>query len=243
MNILAETQRDLSALFASQRADKFEIARWHPGHLGNPILEGVVGWFDCRTHSQLDAGDHVVLVGQVEDFSHSVARPLGYVRGTYFTPALEQDAIAAAARPGIMVVGGLLDCEGGIILVQDADSGAYHLPEVCLAGGAAGTTLLAANIALLGLRATIGFVFSVYEEADKQLIYYRGGAVAENPRARRHVYSRDQIPWNHIRDSATTMMLERYFAEREEGAFGVYSGSGAGGLVARLAYDRPQTIN
>lgn len=85
VNILAETQRDLSNRFAGRAEDRFDGVDWRAGPVGGPILAGVCGWFDCRLHDEVMAGDHVVLIGRVEGFDHVGGAPLGYARGDYFS--------------------------------------------------------------------------------------------------------------------------------------------------------------
>lgn len=85
VNILAENQRELSTRFARRAGDRFEGVNWRPGPVGGPILDGVCGWFDCRLHDQLAAGDHVIFIGRVEGFDHTRQHPLGYARGDYFS--------------------------------------------------------------------------------------------------------------------------------------------------------------
>jgi flavin reductase (DIM6/NTAB) family NADH-FMN oxidoreductase RutF len=36
-----------------------------PGELGAPLLEGAVGWIECRLGPELEAGDHTFFVGEV----------------------------------------------------------------------------------------------------------------------------------------------------------------------------------
>jgi len=138
-----------------------------------------------------------------------------------------------------MVVGALLDCEGSIVLLRDQKTGAYHLPEISVTGGSAGPSLLQAKLSSLGWKATISFVFAVFEmeEERKQFIYYRGTAEAEGI-SQECFFDREDIPWDLVRDETTKTMLCRYLTERDEGAFGVYSGSGNTGQVARLTSDR-----
>ena len=81
VNILSEAQKEISVLFASKRADKFEAARWRKGPFGNPLIEGSAAWFDCARYQVIDAGDHIILMGHIEAFSYSDANPLGYARG------------------------------------------------------------------------------------------------------------------------------------------------------------------
>lgn len=85
VNILAENQRDLSNRFARPAENRFEGVPWRRGPVGAPVLDGVCGWFDCRLHDEIHAGDHVILIGRVGGFGHPGGRPLGYARGDYFS--------------------------------------------------------------------------------------------------------------------------------------------------------------
>ena len=98
VNVLAEEQKDISGLFASQRPDKFEIAPWHPGKTGTPVIDAALAWFECAQHQLVDAGDHVILVGRVEYFGQGRGRPLGYFRGAYFTLGLEDPLVDAVVQ-------------------------------------------------------------------------------------------------------------------------------------------------
>lgn len=52
----------------------------------SPVLEGGLGWVDCRTWATYDGGDHVIVVGEVVDLGETEdpdAAPLLYDRGGY----------------------------------------------------------------------------------------------------------------------------------------------------------------
>ncbi len=86
VNILEEGQKEISGLFATQRADKFERTPWHQGDAGAPLLEGTLAWLECQRHDRVDAGDHVILLGAVAAYGQSEKAPLGYCRNHFFTP-------------------------------------------------------------------------------------------------------------------------------------------------------------
>jgi len=49
-----------------------------------PLIEGAVGWLECRTASEHDAGDHTILVGEVESVELGTPGPgLVYREGQY----------------------------------------------------------------------------------------------------------------------------------------------------------------
>jgi flavin reductase (DIM6/NTAB) family NADH-FMN oxidoreductase RutF len=39
---------------------------WREGRIGAPLLEGALGWIECRLDRELETGDHTFFVGAVE---------------------------------------------------------------------------------------------------------------------------------------------------------------------------------
>jgi 3-hydroxy-9,10-secoandrosta-1,3,5(10)-triene-9,17-dione monooxygenase reductase component len=69
-NVLAEHQEDLARHFAASGGDKFAGTPWKPAPAtGAPLLEGVAAWIDCRIYSQVEAGDHRLVLGEVMELS------------------------------------------------------------------------------------------------------------------------------------------------------------------------------
>lgn len=87
VNVLAEHQEDVSRVFATRGrgSDKFDDLRWYPSpSSGSPILDGVLAWVDCTLENEYDAGDHVLVVGRVQDLDVAdEGRPLVFYRGGY----------------------------------------------------------------------------------------------------------------------------------------------------------------
>lgn len=97
VNVLAHSQRDVSAVFGRAGADKFAAIDWSPAPSGAPVLDGVLTWVDCAVHSVLDGGDHWIVVGRVTALGGEVdERPLLFYRGAY--AATEE----AEPTPGIL---------------------------------------------------------------------------------------------------------------------------------------------
>ena len=68
VNFLTNTQAHLSDLFANNDAtpeQRFAQVQFHQERTGAPILEGTLGWIDCRVRSASDGGDHTIFVGEV----------------------------------------------------------------------------------------------------------------------------------------------------------------------------------
>ena len=232
VNILAEQQKDISVLFASKRADKFEHAQWRTGPFGNPLIDGSAAWFDCARYQVIDSGDHIILMGHIEAFSYSDANPLGYARGGYITLGLEQEAVNAASSSSRTVVGAILESEGRLVLLPDGRPGGLALPEVGRTGSGGSASQLHALLRRDGIDATLGFLFAVFEnpKTQEQCIYYRGEALL-HARGRTALVDFDAIPWNRLPDDTTITMLKRYAEERKLGRFKVYSGDHERGIV------------
>ena len=95
VNVLASGQHHLSRLFATSGADKFGgEAEVRDGPSGVPLLEGVLARFVCRNVRQIDAGDHVIVIGEVEHYEEFEGEPLVFHSGNYRIttrhPELEQ---------------------------------------------------------------------------------------------------------------------------------------------------------
>ena len=83
VNILRSDQEALSRRFASKDVQRFEGIGFTRGESGVALLDGVLGWLECRTETRHDAGDHTLLVGRVEAALAGDGRPLLYYRGGY----------------------------------------------------------------------------------------------------------------------------------------------------------------
>jgi flavin reductase (DIM6/NTAB) family NADH-FMN oxidoreductase RutF len=69
VHILSESHRDLVARFAAKGTDKFAGLDWEPGVLGSPIVADDAPRVECRLWQRVDAGDHVILIGEVVSIS------------------------------------------------------------------------------------------------------------------------------------------------------------------------------
>lgn len=85
LNVLSEDQESLSRTFATKDADKFEGVGYDTGTCpAGPVLDGVLAWMGCRIVAEYDGGDHLIVVGQVEDLGVGPGKaPLLFYRGGY----------------------------------------------------------------------------------------------------------------------------------------------------------------
>lgn len=87
ISVLGEKQTELSNLFASRSWDDavFDEIDWSVGLNNVPQLQGVSARFHCRLVQSHEAGDHVILVGQVVEFENFPQAPLVFFQGDYCT--------------------------------------------------------------------------------------------------------------------------------------------------------------
>jgi len=83
VNVLAESQIELSRRFASPTHDRFAEGPWSAGQGGAPVLAGCAAVFECASDSHLTAGDHVLFIGRVEALSETPLAPLLFQAGHY----------------------------------------------------------------------------------------------------------------------------------------------------------------
>jgi flavin reductase (DIM6/NTAB) family NADH-FMN oxidoreductase RutF len=83
VNFLAEDQEQLSTRFATKGIEKFEGIPVRQGSIGVPLLEGAIGFIECKLVNGYDGGDHTIYVGEVQAASASGERPLLFFKGKY----------------------------------------------------------------------------------------------------------------------------------------------------------------
>ena len=85
VSILSEGQEELSQRFASRREEhrRFEGLDCRQGTTGCPYIPGAAATLDCRVVQALEAGDHVIYVGEVSESEFADRPPPVYHRGAY----------------------------------------------------------------------------------------------------------------------------------------------------------------
>ncbi len=228
VNILSETQKDVSNTFARPVEDRFAAVDWQKGPEGSPIFADVAAWFDCSTEQVLDAGDHVIMTGRVKAFDNSGRNGLGYARGSYFTPALAGKAVSAAAE-GEAQLSAVIERDGSVLLLG---SEILSLPTCAMEGGEPTRVLRDYLETLTGLTISVGFLYSVYESRtdNRQHIVYRANASSGKPIAGRFLPPIDVLQ-QKLDSTATADIVRRFDLENSIGNFGVYFGNETAGKV------------
>ncbi len=92
VHVLGQAQEAVSRQFSAPLADRFAGVATQPGLGGVPLIEDCAATFECRQWSTVDAGDHVIFLGQVMRYQHRAAQPLVFHGGSYV-------GVAGAAAP------------------------------------------------------------------------------------------------------------------------------------------------
>lgn len=228
VNILADDQKDVSGLFASRSPEKFDIAAWHPDAQDMPAIDGALARFSCARHRLVDAGDHLILIGRVEDFEAREGDPLGFYRGTYFDLGLDR-AMTEAATAGDVAVGAVL-ADADRILLSIEPNGNITVPVAPADANSADG--LIADLSGHGLSVDLAHPYAVYRisRSGAQRIIYHGSVRGQAPDGMGY-FDLGALPLDHVRDEAERSMLRRYAQENRHGTYGFYHGTEVEGVV------------
>ncbi|MCB1342740.1 MAG: flavin reductase family protein [Pseudooceanicola sp.] len=220
VSILAEGQEDVSTTFASFKGDRFATTRWTPDAHGIPLIGGAIAHFSCRTHTRVEAGDHLLLLGEVDSFTHDDRPGLGYLSGRYFSLGLEQ----AARDPGRINICGAIVEHGAHVLLEPTPTG-YRLPHVQLTERRGLRASLSAALAARGLHAHLGQVYSVYNDArtNTHFAWLLGSCTGPVPAGLEAVPTTTLAAQKYT-DLSTATMLARFATEAASRDFTLYLG-------------------
>jgi len=84
INILNEDQYLESKHFSKSADDKFEGLDDVDEYMGIPILNKSLTTFVCRQYELHEAGDHYIIVGQIEACRNQMGNPLVFHNGHFF---------------------------------------------------------------------------------------------------------------------------------------------------------------
>ena len=224
VSVLAEGQENVSNIFASFRGDRFAEVAWRPDGHGVPLIDGAAAHFSCKTAKVIPAGDHIVLLGAIEDFAQSGLSGLGYAKGQYVNIGLERLA-AAAPKPGRKAVVGAIIEHQGKILVEETKEG-LHLPEWRLDERAQVRQTLKERLAKLGLDVILGGAYSIFEDraSGVQYTYFRAQAKNAETGDAGAFMPISKLSSAKIVSKGHAAMLVRYALEYEAQDFALYVG-------------------
>ncbi len=85
VSVLAETQLDIARQHAMPPPDGFAHRNWKAFLGGCPIVDGASAHFICKGHTEVNKGDHVILIGEVTEFVEHHHPPLVFMGGKYYS--------------------------------------------------------------------------------------------------------------------------------------------------------------
>ena len=83
VNILSARQEQIARRFSIVDIDRFEGVGFSRTQNGIAVLDDVLGIIECRKSALHDAGDHTIIVAEVEATRAENGSPLMYYRGGY----------------------------------------------------------------------------------------------------------------------------------------------------------------
>lgn len=223
VSVLAEAQREVADIFAGGTADRFTKVAWRADDWGCPLIERATAAFSCAVRQRVEAGDHVILIGEIKDFAASGAAGLGYLNGGYFSLELERRA-AEMRRPSRPVtVGAIIEYNDQVLI---ADTPAGRCPPQTQAGDKTDSlTALRTMIARAGLNVQFGPAYSIFENnSGEHYTYYRGVAADGESGGLGRYLPVAALATVRYTSEALADMLRRYVRERQSGNFGLYVG-------------------
>lgn len=78
VHTLAADQADACWAFAGKVQDRFSKVTWQTSQNGLPIISDSLGILECNIIQRMDAGDHVILLGEVMELTKNDKEPLLY---------------------------------------------------------------------------------------------------------------------------------------------------------------------
>lgn len=242
VNVLAYDQQEVSNVFATNTDDRFAQVKWAPDANGCPAIDGAIASFSCTRDRSIDAGDHIILLGEVLEFSSNDKQGLGYGVGGYFSLNMERAATELQTHvhheAEQLVVGALVQHRGGLLLVEE-QAGHFSLPSITVEDDQPSFDAIHDYLeAELQVAVEVGSVFSIFdhENQNKSSIYYRvriDEALSPKGRAGRF-HSMDEL--SSMRFSTKTMqsIVARYVSERRSGNHSLYVGTDARGKTHKI---------
>ena len=135
ISVLSENQQSISTIFATPNEDRFKNIDWSTEETGSPIITNAVAWFDCNTQQVVDAGDHLILIGNIIAFDSTPKTPLMYLRGNYVNLGLEQKMLLAMENENTeIIVGAIIESTKKVLLLEDKKNGSLYFPSASRLG-------------------------------------------------------------------------------------------------------------
>lgn len=85
-NVLTSAQLEVCSSFFKKDPACWDLLAWRRSELGSPVFDDALAWIDCTVDKVVDAGDHVIVLGEVRELQandDASLSPLLFYRGAY----------------------------------------------------------------------------------------------------------------------------------------------------------------
>ncbi|WP_454691321.1 flavin reductase [Achromobacter aloeverae] len=240
ISVLEASQRDISNAFASRDpATKIAASRQLVADTV-PYVKASMATFMCDRHRIIDAGDHLILIGQVRKFRSGDGQPLCFFLGGYV--GLGADVTEIEQITPTVRIGGVLSMDGKVLLQRRKGAARWEIPSTLLKRGERQGQALNKVFERLGEKIRISVPYSVFQETgehDMTIIFavepaesLQAGSVSGDMECA--FFSEEDAPWDLVDGEMKQSLLRRYLKEVSSGFYGVYfdTAEGAGSVVA-----------
>ena len=234
INILAEGQQDVSTTFSCIGDDRFSQVSWHQNQWRMPILDSVVSHFSCSVHDRIIAGDHLVLIGQVQEFQTTDTPALGYLKGNYLNLEMERRAEQLASSNPDMVVGAIVAWNNQVLLIKTPQG--YQLPHIKLSKKQNAQSAIRQLLVDQQLDGNVGSVYSIFDdqESNTTFSFYLTEAKNGTTSGFGEYVSINRLNTIQFFSKALQEMMLRYSLDRKNCIFGLYVGNQSRGDIHPL---------
>ena len=232
VNILAENQEAVSNRFASSKGNRFAGIKWHADAFGSPIIDGTAAHFSCSTFQQIYAGDHIILIGQVEAFGNNPIKGLGYASSGYFNLNQQLKVAEEHTDNNRFYAGALIECDNHV-LVQEVD-GKLKLPIVELKDRYRAPLTLGEYLNECACPVDVRQTYSVFDNKNtrEHYTYFRATAGSMNGgKAGKFVPITNLNPEDMSQPGVASLM-QRFLSEFNNQNFGLFIGNTETGDVS-----------
>ena len=204
---------------------------WHPNKHGCPLIDGAAAQFSCDLHQAVEAGDHLILIGQITNFHNATKPGLGYCRDGYFSLSQERRSEAPVTKDTKIVAAALVEHEGHLCVLNKTDG--HHLPSVHVADRAGARTAMANQLAQLKISAELGPVYSVFDDSEEatHVTVFRARLNADADSSGFELWPIGSSALTELPAPANSAMMRRYQQEYRNNQFGLYIGDAVRGEV------------
>ena len=232
INVLAEGQEEISNTFASFKGDRCAQVHHLPNLHGVPLIRGAIAQFSCSTHQSIEAGDHSILIGHVEAYTHEAIPGLGYVGGQYFSLGLERAALESSW--GTVICGAIIQ-EAGHVFLESTPNG-HRPPQITCTDRGRLRHSLRQDLSTRGIPVQLGQAYSAFDDQQSSLhhAYFLASGTAVSQLGPLQAVPICDLATLTYTTPAIAQMMTRFALETRTGNFALYLGDALHGDVHTL---------